>query len=199
MKIRKTLGAGVMSLGLVVGMAGFASATPGSATIDTTGPRSNNVIRNRVTHRVDVNNNTDIHVDNSNYQDAWTGDATVRNNTRGGDARSGNASNSNSFDANVRVNNTASTAAAVAHLESAGGAGQASISDTGPRSDNRIVSTVRTDVRIDNNTDIAVDNSSTQTATSGNATVQGNTRGGDAVSGSATNTNSTSLTFTVNN
>ena len=48
-------------------------------------------------------------------------------------------------------------------------------------------------------TTVNVNNSSTQTATSGNATNTGNTNGGSATSGSATNTNNSSTSVTVTN
>lgn len=198
MKIQKTVGAGVLSLGLIVGMAGFAGAMPGSGSIDTTGPRSNNQIRNRTTHRVDLRNDNDLKVVNTNHQDAWSGDATVKNATNAGSALSGNAMNSNTFSANVRVDNTASTAAALAPMES-GDSSDASISDTGPRSNNEISNSVYTNVDVDNDNDLDVYNHSTQVATSGNATVKNTTNGGDATSGDASNTNSTSVTFSVSN
>lgn len=199
MKIRKTLGAGVMSIGLVLGMAGFAGATSGTGTIDNTGPHSRNVIRNSVSQRVNVDNDTDISARIMNHQEAWSGNAVVRGNTTGGDATSGEATNSNSLDASVSVDNTGSVAAAVAPLGTGGSGGSASITDTGPHSNNQITSTSNTNVSVDNDTDISVDNYSSQTAASGNAVVRGNTTGGDATSGDASNTNSTSLTFTVNN
>jgi hypothetical protein len=103
------------------------------------------------------------------------------------------------FDASVDVDNSSSVDAAVSYLEGMGGSGEASIENTGPRSDNRIISEVRTDVEVDNDNTLSVENNNTQIATSGDATVRNNTTGGDAISGDATNTNSTSVSFSVSN
>jgi hypothetical protein len=52
---------------------------------------------------------------------------------------------------------------------------------------------------VNNDTNISVHNSNDQKAQSGDATVFGNTKGGSATSGDATNTNSTNFTFSVSN
>lgn len=200
MKIQKTLGAGVMSLGLIVGLSGFVGATPGTGTIRNTGPRSTNTLTSHVSHRVDVDNDNDVSVRNYNTQDAWTGNARVVDNTTGGSARSGAATNSTAFNAHLDVDNSGSVAAAVEPLSMGGGeSGSASISDTGPHSNNQISSTMNTNVDVNNDNNISVHNSNTQTASSGNATVRDNTTGGDATSGSASNTNTSSLTLSIKN
>lgn len=102
-KIRTTVTTGVASLGLVVGMAGFAGATTG--TIDTTGPRSNNQIESNSKWEMDVDNDNDVRVDNDNDQHASSGDATVRGNTTGGNATSGSASNTNSTSTTISIKN----------------------------------------------------------------------------------------------
>jgi hypothetical protein len=66
-----------------------------------------------------------------------------------------------------------------------------SISNTGPRSNNRISVRHNTRIRVNNNANVRVNNSNTQVAISGNARVSGNTNGGDAETGNASNTNST--------
>jgi signal peptidase I len=50
-----------------------------------------------------------------------------------------------------------------------------------------------------NNSTITVNNSSTQTATSGGVRISGNTTGGNATSGTAGNTNSTTVNITITN
>lgn len=199
MKIQKKLGAAVLSLGLVVGLSGFAGATTG--TIDTTGPDSNNEITSETVRRVDVRNNNNLNVQNDNYQDAWTGEAEVEDNTRAGDAETGDARNSNAFTGTVHVDNSASTrAAATAAGGGAGGAEhRATIRETGPDSNNQVHFETRSNVEIENNNNLNVENNNTQVATSGDATVEHNTRGGSATTGDATNTNSTSVTFRVSN
>lgn len=112
MKIRRTMGAAVISLGLVVGLSGFAGATSGS--ISGTGPDSYNKIKSTTTKKTKVTNNNNLGVNNANQQSAYSGDAKVIHNTTGGSATSGAASNANSTSVSATVNNTASSAAAVA-------------------------------------------------------------------------------------
>ena len=197
MKIQKKLGAAVLSLGLVVGLSGFAGATTG--TIDTTGPDSVNKIHSESSQRVDIDNDNDLSVRNDNSQKAWSGEAEVEDNTTGGDATSGDASNMNSFDADVSVDNSGSVGAAMA--AGAGGAGDnsASIDNTGPDSYNTVTFENRSNVDIDNDNDLYVSNHNYQTASTGDATVEHNTTGGDATTGSASNENTTTVRFDVTN
>jgi hypothetical protein len=197
MKIQKKLGAAVLSLGLVVGLSGFAGATTG--TIDTTGPDSTNKIHSESSQRVDIDNDNDLKVRNDNSQKAWSGEAEVRDNTTGGDATSGDTSNMNAFDASVSVDNSASVGDAVA--AGAGGAGDndATIENTGPDSYNSVKFESRSSVDIDNDNDLYVSNHNYQTASSGDATVKHNTTGGDATTGSASNENTTTVRFDVTN
>lgn len=196
MKIQEKLGAGVLSLGLVVGLSGFAGATTG--TIDTTGPDSSNTIKSDTSYRVDVDNDNNLKVHNNNHQKAWTGDAKVHDNTTGGDAATGAAWNDNAFEADVSVDNSASTAGAFS-----GGAGggdhEATIENTGPDSYNKVEFKSTTKIDVDNNNNLQVHNNNHQTASSGDATVTHNTTGGDATTGDATNTNSTTVRFEVTN
>jgi hypothetical protein len=197
MKIQKKLGAAVLSLGLVVGLSGFAGAATG--TIDTTGPDSTNTIRSDSRYRVDVDNDNNLRVHNDNDQRAWTGDAEVRDNTDGGDAESGSATNENAFDAEVSVDNSASGVAAVEAAGVGGGDNEASIENTGPDSVNRVVFDTRTNIDINNDNNLYVSNDNNQTASSGDATVRHNTEGGSATTGDASNTNTTSVRFDVTN
>jgi hypothetical protein len=196
MKIQKKLGAAVLSLGLVVGLSGFAGATTG--TIDTTGPRSDNSIRSETSQRVDVDNNNDLTVHNDNDQRATTGDADVDENTEAGDAETGSAMNENSLDAAVTVDNSASTGA-LADWGTNGNDNEATIENTGPRSDNSVRFESRSTVDINNDNNLHVTNNNTQRATSGDATVTDNTDGGSATTGDASNTNSTTIRFDVTN
>jgi hypothetical protein len=196
MKIQKKLGAAVLSLGLVVGLSGFAGAASG--TIDTTGPRSDNSIRSETSQRVDVNNDNDLNVRNTNNQRASTGDAEVDENTDGGNAETGSAMNENALDAAVTVDNSASTGA-LADWGGSGSDNEASIENTGPRSDNSVRFESRSTVNIDNNNDLRVTNNNTQRATSGDASVTDNTTGGDATTGDASNSNTTTIRFDVTN
>ncbi|MDB5168346.1 MAG: hypothetical protein JWO55_604 [Candidatus Saccharibacteria bacterium] len=197
MKMQKKLGAAVLSLGLVVGLSGFAGAATG--TIDDTGPRSDNTIHSETSQRVDVENDNNVDVENNNDQSAETGEAEVRGNTEGGDAKTGSALNENRLDAAVSVDNSASTGV----LANWGGNGssnhEATIENTGPRSDNHVTSESRSTVGIDNDNDLSIVNNNTQTATSGDAEVRNNREGGSATTGDATNTNSTTIRFDVTN
>lgn len=73
------------------------------------------------------------------------------------------------------------------------------ITNTGPGSNNQVI-TNNTSVRSCTNTNVVgVTNSSTQTSTSGAANTSGNTTGGNSTSGSASNSNNTSTSVAVAN
>jgi hypothetical protein len=59
--------------------------------ITQSGPGSNNVLANNVTDNSTTTNNANLAIHNNVNVGAHSGDATVSNNTRGGNARSGNA------------------------------------------------------------------------------------------------------------
>lgn len=198
MNIKRTIGAGVTSLGLVVGLAGFAGATSGSNT--TTGPDSYNVVKQKIRSRLEVNNHNNVHVSNTNHQTASTGDAEATHNTTAGDAMSGNAGNDNSLHGSVSVSNSgAGSAAAAAMNMPQSSSFTGSNTNTGPDSTNIVKSSTSTNVEVNNHNDISVSNSNTQSAYSGDATVSHNTTGGSAVTGDATNSNSTTLDLSVSN
>src|SRR5438270_14052305 len=93
-------------------MTGFSAAQ--SVSIDTTGPHSTNRVTVRSTNRATIRNNNRLHLDNTNSQDARSGNATVNDNTTGGDATTGAASNDNSTDATVSIDNTGAVSALAA-------------------------------------------------------------------------------------
>ena len=197
-KLRTTLTTGAASLGLVVGLASFAGATSGtSGSITDTGPGSLNVVRHKTYSRVEVENNNNVNATNNNGQNASSGKAGVYHNTTGGAAKSGNASNANSLNASLTVDNSASSAAKVAMPASSTNSG--TIKTTGPGSRNIVKVTTVSKVEVKNNNNLNMTNNNSQNATSGNATVAGNTTGGSATSGNATNTNSTTMSFKVTN
>lgn len=76
-----------------------------SGTIDTTGPRSTNVIKFEDTTKVTVNNDNNISIRNDNHQTATSGDARVTGNTTGGDATTGDARNTNTTSVTLDVSN----------------------------------------------------------------------------------------------
>lgn len=76
---------------------------------------------------------------------------------------------------------------------------KASISNTGPESTNSIKTTNIAKTTVTNTNNIVVSSTNSQSAASGDATSKQNTSGGSAVSGAAANTNTTTLSFVLNN
>lgn len=76
---------------------------------------------------------------------------------------------------------------------------QASITNTGPGSNNSITVRKNSTTRVSNNNDVSVSNTTSQSASSGNASVRGNTFAGNAFSGSAGNSSSSSSFLEVIN
>lgn len=196
-KIKLLRAAAVTVLGLSLG-AGVASAAPGDATIENTGPDSYNSVRYESDRDVDVDNDTDLRVRNHNPQRASSGDATVRHNTTGGDASTGAASNDSLLRVNASVDNSSSSAAALGG-GNGGGSWSGTIDTTGPDSTNRITFDSDVDIDVDNDTDINVSNYNHQSAYSGDARVSGNTTGGNATTGDASNISTTDVILNVTN
>lgn len=194
--IKKAAGVSVLSLGLVVGLAGFAGASSG--TIGTTGPDSENEITHESNVDMDFNNDNDVNLTNKNDQHASSGKTEVRDNTRGGDAESGRAANANAVNANIQLDNS-QTASGFDNLAGGGGSNSASINNTGPDSENEVKYESRVNVDVDNDNNIHVYNNNDQYARSGDAEVEHNTTGGSATSGDVSNTNSSSFTVRITN
>lgn len=74
-----------------------------------------------------------------------------------------------------------------------------SISNTGPDSNNEVEITDNSEVDIENDNNVVVENKNPQFAETGDAVVQGNTTGGDARSGDATNVSTTDVCVDINN
>lgn len=131
------------------------------------------------------------------------------NGSSGGSAVTGDASNYNSTHISAAVNNSApatgsgsSTYGSSMGMSGGSGGGTSSnntISNTGPKSYNAIYATWKSSYKVVNDTDVSVNNSNYQTAKSGDATVSGNTSGGSAETGDATNYNATSISVVVKN
>lgn len=68
-------------------------AQSNTASVTNTGPDSKNVVKFEDSHVMTVQNNNNLNVMNMNSQVAGTGNAKVSDNTTGGNAVSGNASN----------------------------------------------------------------------------------------------------------
>jgi hypothetical protein len=192
--IRATASA-VLAAGLTAGFAGFAAAD-----INTTGPQSNNTESSKVSNDVHVDNENHLGFSSANDQGASSGNAQTRDNTTGGGATTGDASNGNKVSADVTVDNTGSDAGmAGMNGGSSDPVDLGSISNTGPNSENKISSTVDNDFSVTNNNDVQVSTDNSQHASTGNADVSDNTTGGDAMSGNASNSNSSNFTLSVNN
>gem|GEM_PF-5243121 len=219
----KTVVVGASMAALTLGMAGSALAS--TATISNTGPRSTNTISynmssgggswhhsirhnrparglNWVRHNNQTNSvvtNNSVGVSSSSSQNSSTGNAAVSGNTTGGNATSGPASNSNTTDTMVDIDNSGVGALLPAPMPLVDPL-SGSITNTGPGSTNTIsLSDSSSSTMVMTNNSVQVSNSSSQTAKSGKAKVNGNTTGGNAVSGSAMNTNSTTSTVGISN
>jgi len=195
MKIKKTIGAGLISLGLVAGMTGLAGATSG--TIETTGPDSTNEIEEHVSREVEVENDNDLRVNNMNLQRTETGEAEVEDNTTADDVETGRASNTASLEIDAEIANEGSgIGETVLDPEEANDGG---IETTGPESHNEVEFSSKTEIEIENENDLHVNTFNKQTAVSGDAEVEDNTTAGDAVTGDASNDSSVSMSFTITN
>lgn len=196
--MKKLLGlaaAVLVSVGLT---GGIVAASSGS--IDTTGPDSSNEVKVNNKSDIDLDNDTRVSANIEAEQDAESGDAKVWHNTTGGDAESGDAENQNDVEASLEVDNSGSSAAALA-CGCANGSGNftGSIERTGPDSWNKVEARNESRVNVNNNTTVTYTNSTTQNAKTGDATVAGNTTGGNATTGSASNSSSSSFSLSVKN
>ncbi len=193
--MKKTLRLAAISVMALSFTTGVAAASSG--TIGTTGPDSYNSIRHESSTERRVENRNDVDVENDNPQDARSGRARVSNNTTGGNASSGDATNDSLLRATIRLNNSGSADAAVSGLS--GTNNTASINNTGPDSYNRVSFENRSRVNIENDNDVQVRNDNEQNATSGSARVSGNTTGGSATSGNASNISTTETVIEITN
>ncbi|NTW61538.1 hypothetical protein HGB24_02540 [Candidatus Saccharibacteria bacterium] len=198
-KIKQIIGTSAASLGLVLGFVGNIAGAQ-SGTIDTTGPDSDNSIEYQVKKEIKVENDNNLGVSNDTHQTSMTGEVEVEHNTTGGDSETGGASTEASFTADVSVDNSGSGMTnMLADVVSDGSSLSGSIDNTGPDSDNSIEAKSSTEIRVENRNNLSVTNTINQVATSGDAEVSGNTTGGDAISGDASNQSTTSVTFEVTN
>jgi hypothetical protein len=192
------LGAAVLvtSLGLV---GSVAAAQTGGGVIDNTGPGSDASIRTKVKVDTDINNRNDFDITNHNSQAALSGEAEVTRNNGGGSAVTGDARNTNSFQLSATVHNNTGDIIGASVPTNLFDVGGGRISDTGPGSDASITTKVRSETRVDNQNTFTITNENTQSAASGDVEVSNNNGGGSAVSGDATNTNSTNIQLNVSN
>lgn len=195
MGIAKSFTTIMASAGLVVGLGGVAGAT--SANIGMTGPYSYNKINASSHTRAWLNNQNNIPVTTTNVQNAVTGNANVSFNTSGGSAMTGEVWNQNSSNIHATVTNNG--AGEMLNGWWAPTSDDAVINTTGPSSHNYINLNRDSSLRVTNTNTIPVTTVNTQTAVTGSANVSGNTYGGSAVTGNATNTNTQTVSINVAN
>ena len=194
-QLYRAAAATVLGLSLTTGIV----AADAGNNIDHTGPNSSNHIHTRIDNSKRIHNDNDITVDNTNDQTGYTGDATVNNNTRGGDATSGNVKNDNYTSADVSVDNTWASTSSDPQNSDPHGMGGSNISWTGPNSSNSVSTSVKNKLNVNNDNDISITNTNDQTGTTGDATVSYNTSGGNATSGSVYNNNVSKFSISVTN
>ena len=169
-------------------------------TVTITGPGSTNTTNTNVNSNTTVTNTNNLGITNNVNANANTGSANVSNNTSGGNAQTGNAStNITAFnltgskviganDILVFVNapdgrwvGLIVNAPSGATAASLGGG----ITTSGPNSTNTSNTNVNDNTTINNKVNAKINNDITTNATSGNADVNSNTKGGNARSGNA--------------
>ncbi len=191
-KLFRLIAVAIMGVSLTTGVAAAQSAD-----VDTTGPNSTVRIDFREEYTARVNNSTDARLNLSNDQFSQSGSAISTRNTTGGGATTGDAENENEVEVEAEIHNSSSNSAVFSSNST--DRNDASVSNTGPDSRVDIIFRDSTDVRVSNDTNIVVSNDNVQTAVTGDATVSRNTSGGDAETGSATNTTSSRLQLHVRN
>lgn len=191
-KLSRIIAIAVLALSIGSGVASAATGTIGN-----TGPNSNNQVTVNGNQHHHLSNTNYVHVKGSNMQTAYTGDVSVSHNTTGGSAMTGYADNSNSTGASLSISNASSSSAVLS--SSTVGTDTGTVNTTGPSSNNQIVFNNTASTTVNNHNTVNVDNHSTQTATSGDAHVMGNTTAGSATTGDATNVNTSQYTLTLSN
>lgn len=183
------------SLGLVAGLTNIAGASSGS--LNTTGPYSTNTVKSINKANVHASNTNQLYLTSDNMQHSASGSANVSGNTNGGSAGSGAATNTSSFGATVHLTNTTPGGLLGGSLSTPSDTG--TITNTGPNSDNSVVSVNKLSVNVTNNNNISLTSNNTQSAYSGSANVSGNTNGGSATTGNASNSSTSTVSLTVSN
>lgn len=172
---------------------GSAASGSGSSGISNTGPGSSNSTNNNITLNNSTTTNNNLLMSNGMFMQAGTGNASVSNNTSGGNATSGNAqsianianilqSSTNAFGPNTTIFTANINGDVTGDFMFDP---DATVSNTGPGSSNNANNTLLVNTNNTNNTDASITNDIDVGADSGNATVSGNTKGGDATSGDA--------------
>lgn len=182
-------GAGTISTNAATGP----STGTGSPTISNTGPGSSNTTSGSGTIVINGANNNTMNMGNTITQQSTTGAAGVFYNTGAGDATSGNAqsianiANLLQSSANVFGPNTATFVSNInGDVNGDFMFDPNAVVNTGPGSNNSATGNNNLTVNQNNNTNAGITNDVNVGANSGDATVAGNTSGGNATSGTAT-------------
>lgn len=171
LKMLRTAAAAASGLVLSLGVVGMASAY-----------QSDDWGQDGSSFNSSVKNDNAVNIRNKNKQNATSGEAKVSHNHDGGDATTGDAANANATGVTVGISSSAKVGEAPA---------AAPVENESNNSD------VKTSVK--NASDVVIKNSNDQYATTGDAKVDHNTTGGNAKTGNATNTNTTTIGVTIAN
>jgi hypothetical protein len=169
-----------------------------NASIFLTGPHSFNRISAVDNNRFTQTTRNQVNTSNFSNQTARSGNVTITGNTVvTGVGGSGSAANENVGTNDVSISNSA---AMPTWQPSDGSGGSASISTTGPHSNNQIRLADASNTTITTTNTVSATNFSHQTATSGNVTISGNTVvSGVGGSGDAFNTNTGTNSVDISN
>ncbi len=194
-KSRLLLGAAsVLSTLALVG--GVVSAQTGS--VSNTGPGSNNKVVSTLSNKTHVHNTNTVSADTSTSQYSSTGKASVKYNTTGGDAMTGDASTATALTVKANITNPSADPCGCDN-GSASSLGGGTIDTTGPNSYNKVETKVTNNTKVTNTNTVSVNTSTTQSSKSGSATVSGNTTGGSAQSGDASSSTAETVDLTIMN
>ncbi len=176
---------------------GVAAAQSGDVSVDLS-PGSHVKLDSHNKSNVQVTNKNKLSATNKTTQKANSGKVTVKGNGEGGDATSGDSANTNGTDVSATIDNSGTTLGDASCGCGSGGVGDISVSSS-PTAKVTADSHDSTKVTLQNTNDLKVNNTTKQTATTGDVKVTGNGSAGDATSGNASNDNTTTVTFDVTN
>jgi len=179
-----------------ISLAGFAAAS--TVNFDTTGADSQQIVElNNGSHST-ISNHNNVGVANFNAQSAQSGRVEAEKNTSvSGNVGSGDASNMNSTNTNIAVNNSG---AGMGSLGSAAPADtNVTMHLTGADSYNKVEVNNDRSVSICNDNNVGVLNMNLQSAKSGSVEAEKNTTVGGVTSGAAHNSNTTTTSVSITN
>jgi len=185
----------VLATGLTAGFASFAAAD-----VSNTGYGSQNQVKSSTNVSAHVVNSNELGANNANSQQSHTGSASADKNTTSGDVTTGASKNTNEYQVSATVDNTGAADGTMNVTPiSSDPASLGSIAETGADSTNTISASQNTEVTVSNDNNINVNNQNSQYATSGNASSNENTTGGNVTTGDASNSTSSDVMLSVNN